>query len=148
MEQGTGNAPKPALGDFEEFWETYPNKKAKGAAEKVWKQTAKVRPELPEVLAALIRSKLKWKDPNYIPYPASWLRAKCWLDSEPTVSNSPIYLARPAAKTCIDCGSTEDIHPLSELKSFGRLPCHLDQVGRMVCPDCYEKYCPKLDPTA
>lgn len=71
--------------EFEKFWETYPRKKAKGDAYKAWIQTEKKRPPLHEIVSALIALKASsdWRRDGgqYVPYPASWLRAWGWADA-------------------------------------------------------------------
>ena len=75
------------LKEFEVFWEAYPKKKSKGAAEKAF---AKVNPD--EQLLATILAKIEqakksadWlKDSGqFIPHPATWLNRKCWEDEFP-----------------------------------------------------------------
>jgi len=65
--------------DFLWFWEEYPNKKAKLDALKAWKQTADVRPETEELIAAIAKQKNsdEWMR-GFAPYPAKWLRQGCW----------------------------------------------------------------------
>lgn len=69
---------------FDQFWEDYPKKKARGDALKAWKQTSKSRPAINVVLAAVARQKdsREWmrRDGQFIPYPATWLRAGQWDD--------------------------------------------------------------------
>jgi hypothetical protein len=69
---------------FEKFWSSYPRRVAKGDARKAWLQTAKIRPPMPLLLAAVEAQKQseQWlKDGGtFIPYPASWLRAERWDD--------------------------------------------------------------------
>ena len=74
-----------ALDDgFLEFWNFYPKKKNKADAEKAWK---KIKPNLDDVLKSLSWQKESddWtkKDGQYIPYPASYINAKAWLDEPP-----------------------------------------------------------------
>lgn len=80
-------------GEFEQFWNAYPRKKSKGDAEKAWAQTSKLRPPPAELLASLesLKRSEDWlKDSGqFIPYPASWLRAKGWEDV-PTNGHSPL----------------------------------------------------------
>ena len=69
---------------FEDFWQAYPRKKAKGDAEKAWK-TLKPDSTLLAVILGAVASQVRspeWtKDAGqFIPYPASWLRAKRWQD--------------------------------------------------------------------
>lgn len=72
------------LADFDWFWENYPRKKSKGDAFKAWQQTAAIRPDTEEILAAIERnfSTGAWResDPQWIPYPATWLRSWGWAD--------------------------------------------------------------------
>lgn len=78
------NPPSP-LNGFDRFWNTYPKKRSKGDAEKAWKA---IRPS--ELLAETIvlavqqaKTSDDWRKENgkYIPYPATYLRAKGWEDS-------------------------------------------------------------------
>ena len=69
---------------FDRFWETYPRKRNKGQAEKVW---AKLKPDpaLTEtILAAVARASesADWQrdDGRFIPYPSTWLNGKGWED--------------------------------------------------------------------
>lgn len=75
--------------EFDTFYAAYPRKKAPVDALKAWKQTAKIRPPLPEILAAIETQKKsrQWsKDGGkYIPFPASWLRAGRFFDEVETV---------------------------------------------------------------
>jgi len=73
-------------GFFETFWNTYPKKKSKGQAEAAFK---KIRPD--EQLLAIMIARIEqaktsedWikESGKYIPYPASWLNAKGWLDED------------------------------------------------------------------
>lgn len=83
-------------GGFAEFWSAYPNKKAKGEAEKAWKAMA---PDLAVVLPALgaqRRSEQWMKDGGrFIPYPATWLRGRRWEDllapAVPVRALGPVY---------------------------------------------------------
>lgn len=69
---------------FERFWEAYPRKKAKGDAEKAWKKLKPNDELFARILAAIAVQKngLDWtKDSGkFIPYPATWIRAKGWCD--------------------------------------------------------------------
>lgn len=71
---------------FADFWSLYPKKKSKGQAEKAW-AAIKVTPELLATImrgvAQAKRSQSWLKDGGqYIPHPATWLRAKGWEDQE------------------------------------------------------------------
>lgn len=75
---------QPQLSAWELFWESYPKKRSKGDAYKAWTQTEKERPPIEEILGALenaMRTHDWQRDGGqYIPYPASWLRAWGWAD--------------------------------------------------------------------
>jgi hypothetical protein len=69
---------------FDLFWKAYPKKKSKGDAEKVFK---KIRPDkamVDSMICAIESQKdsYDWKkdEGKYIPYPATWINAKGWLD--------------------------------------------------------------------
>jgi hypothetical protein len=89
--------------EFEEFWVRYPLKKKKGDALKAWKQTGKKRPPLGALLAKLdaLKASGDWtKDGGqFIPYPATWLRADGWEDE----------VRSPTAKQHV--GATPTEHP-------------------------------------
>jgi len=69
---------------FEDFWKLYPRKKSKGDAEKAWGQMVTSK----EIVEAILNKLPKltkgedWQKENgqFIPYPATWLRAKGWED--------------------------------------------------------------------
>lgn len=70
--------------EFSKFWEFYPKKKSKGDAYKAWLQTAAIRPPLASILKAVVvlKNSPDWQREGgqYVPYPASWLRAWGWAD--------------------------------------------------------------------
>ena len=78
----------PSGDEFEIFWRAYPRKAAKDKARKAWKATAKRRPNLPVIVAAIEKAKKcdQWVNDGgtYIPYPATWLNAASW-DDEPLI---------------------------------------------------------------
>ena len=69
---------------FDQFWKAYPRREAKGEARKAWAQAQKKPdwPGLEPVLAAIhkARDRRQWQDRQYIPLPATWLRAERWGD--------------------------------------------------------------------
>lgn len=69
---------------FEEFWANYPRKKSKGDAEKAWKVLApdeQLQGRISEAIKHAKKSEEWGKDGGrFIPYPATWLRAKGWED--------------------------------------------------------------------
>ena len=67
---------------FNAFWNLYPKKKSKGAAEKAWKKISAANQQATiDKLPEAIKSEEWTKDGGkFIPYPASWLSAKGWED--------------------------------------------------------------------
>ncbi len=72
------------MNNFERFWDAYPKKLAKGDARKAWKQMESLMPDIDAVLTAITaqRRSDQWlrDGGQFIPYPASWLRAEQWDD--------------------------------------------------------------------
>jgi uncharacterized protein YdaU (DUF1376 family) len=62
---------------FSEFWEAYPLRKARGAAEKAWAKAVKRAPP-GEIIAAAER--YRPPDPKFTKHPATWLNQDCWTD--------------------------------------------------------------------
>jgi len=72
---------------FEEFWEAYPRKTGKGAAEKAFEKISPTK-ELHETMIRAVRSaslSRQWTEENgrFIPNPATWLNQKRWEDELP-----------------------------------------------------------------
>lgn len=69
---------------FGQFWEAYPKKRGKGAAERAWKKIRKPTELLPEILGAIASQKNadQWTRDGgqYIPNPATWLNERRWED--------------------------------------------------------------------
>lgn len=76
-------AQKPADG-FDQWWATYPKKVKKRDAEKAYRAALKTGATPEQLLQALHQHVANWKArgtaPQYIPYPATWLRAGSWED--------------------------------------------------------------------
>lgn len=66
------------------FWEAYPKKSGKGAAEKSFKKIKPNKELFEKMMNALETAKVckQWKADNgqFIPYPATWLNQKRWED--------------------------------------------------------------------
>jgi putative uncharacterized protein 15 len=95
-------AEKPADG-FTEWWPHYPKKVKKLDAEKAYRAALKRGVTPKELLDSLQRQKAAWKakgtEPQYIPYPATWLRAGSWedeLDTPAPSTGSPAPAINPA----------------------------------------------------
>lgn len=74
----------PAL--FDRFWAAYPKRKSKADAEKAF-TALKPSEQLVEAMIAAIgraTTSVEWRKDGgqFIPYPATWLRAKRWLDEQ------------------------------------------------------------------
>ena len=73
-----------SMQSFPTFWGAYPKKKIKGDAEKAWKSIKPDADLQAKILEAVEVAKRGdgWRKEGgkYIPYPASWLRAKGWED--------------------------------------------------------------------
>ena len=69
---------------FDLFWKEYPRRVSKGAAEKAWASLKPDEPLVQIILEAVRRAREteQWKKESgqFIPYPATWLRAKGWED--------------------------------------------------------------------
>lgn len=74
---------------FARFWDSYPKKKSKGDAEKVWKRLKPDEQLTQRIIAAVEQAKTQvdWlKDGGqFIPYPATWLNARGWEDEQSSV---------------------------------------------------------------
>ena len=72
-------SPKLAESGFSEFWNLYPRKTAKGAAEKAWLKA--IQQTDAQTILAGVRSCKFSSDPQYIPHPATWLSQRRWEDT-------------------------------------------------------------------
>ena len=85
--------------DFEAFWKLYPKKKSKGDAEKAWGQMVTSKEIVEAILKKipLLKNTEDWQKENgrFIPYPASWLRAKGWEDEPIEVKHTPYIPPEP-----------------------------------------------------
>ena len=96
---------------FEEFYESYPNKKGKGQAQKTWNNvfTGKgdhKKPSNPTELFEKIMSAVKTQtpeillsEPQFRKHPSTWLNAQAWLDEvtlQPTQSPQATESYQPA----------------------------------------------------
>lgn len=108
---------------FEKFYSVYPRKIARLDAEKAWRQMSRqYDPEKiidgAEKFARLCDAEAKEK--QYIPYPASWLRAGRWMDGdlqETIVPQKSECLMRKVA--------TLDELKASLVKQHGGIPANL-----------------------
>jgi hypothetical protein len=75
-------------GDFDQFWDVYPRKKAKRSALKAFSHALK-RAQASEILAGAERYSASKPDPQFTKHAATWLNSDCWLDEpdKPKASN-------------------------------------------------------------
>lgn len=90
-EAGTGAETEiPPQPDFSEWWERYPaDRRVREAdARRAWQQITAAG-ESHEAVAGLDRWVAYWaataKEPDFIPYPARWLRNRQWTEDPPPV---------------------------------------------------------------
>ena len=80
------SAKEDYLGKFDAMWNIWPRKQGKEAA---YKRYLRDQPEFPEdimdIMAAQIRADYAKRDRQYVPYLASWIDNKGWLDPAPAV---------------------------------------------------------------
>lgn len=130
-------AEKPADG-FTEWWPHYPKKVKKLDAEKAYRAALKRGVTPKEILDGLQRQKAAWKakgtEPQYIPYPATWLRAGSWedeLDTPAPSTDSPAPAINPNTGkpvtrddfgyACIDAGIDPNLY-INYWKPYMGLP--------------------------
>lgn len=68
---------------FRVFWDTYPKHKAKDAAQKAFRKVCRSSEDFNQILAGLknvIENEWSAKDPQFIPYPSTWLNQHRWMD--------------------------------------------------------------------
>jgi len=76
--------------EFSEFYEAYPKKKAKKAAQKAYEKARRDTTHA-AIMAGLARAVPTWNEPQYIPYPSTWLNRGCW-DDDQTGAQQPSML--------------------------------------------------------
>lgn len=86
------DSPSSADDGFSKFWESYPRKVAKKAAEKAFARAIK-ETTLEQMLAALAIDKQDWKEERFTPHPATWLNQGRYLDHQDKLK--PLKTYRP-----------------------------------------------------
>src|SRR3990167_9106892 len=118
---------KNAASGFESFWIAYPKKKAKGDAEKAWRSLKPNADLVASILAAveLQSHSGEWnKDAGqFVPYPASWLRAKRWQDG----GDTPEPVRRVPL---VAVGNNGQEKPLPRAEQQARLKALVGNIGR------------------
>lgn len=79
---------------FSQFWKLYPKKVEKGKSIKAWEKTCRLpkkkRPTWEEIGRAIHDQKNseRWKNPQFIPMPSTWLNEYRWLDDPKEMKGS------------------------------------------------------------
>lgn len=77
-------SPAGGLNGFDTFWEGYPRKTGKGAAEKIWRRIKPSHLVVGKMLLAIGKQMktVQWQkdDGQFIPHPSTWLNQKRWED--------------------------------------------------------------------
>lgn len=92
---------------FDEFWQAYPRKVAKGTARTAWTKALKRGADPTAVTAAAARQAALWRaghtEVRFIPHPATWLNGERYDDetdpapaSQPTLPGTPRRFTDPA----------------------------------------------------
>ena len=100
------NPPQTNGGGFTHFWQLYPRKVGKGAAEKAWKVAAKKAG--PEVIIHGLTEQLPvfaTKEREFIPHPATWLRQERWSDEDESPVATRMAFLRDALTTMGEIGT-------------------------------------------
>ena len=86
---------QPAESGFDEFWQSYPRKVGKKAAQNAWKRlkpNAALRIKIMEALQEQKASRRWQKEQGrYIPNPATWLHQERWEDQLEQAGSAPDY---------------------------------------------------------
>ena len=92
-----------ATESFEQFWNAYPRKVGKPAAQKAWNKTSV---DWHKLITGLERWKAteQWQDEKFIPYPATFLNQRRWED-EPANFVPEGRFGNPPAGKCSVCGT-------------------------------------------
>ena len=84
------------LSDFDRFWLVYPRKDAKAKALQAWKK-AKADNLADLIIADVTRRRIddqQWANPQYIPYPATYINQRRWEDEIATAAK-PAHPSSP-----------------------------------------------------
>ena len=78
-------------GRFDNFWREYPRKEAKQEARKAFFSLSPDEVTFARMLEAVKRQKAsdQWRDKQYIPHPATWIRGKRWEDEASSPAPNP-----------------------------------------------------------
>ena len=108
------SASRSADNGFATFWQGYPKKIGKSAAEKAW---SKLKPDLATVLYAMELAKAsdQWRKDGgqYVPHPLTWLNQRRWEDEPDSGATLAAVVERPKA------GDARKRHGVDEVFTAG-----------------------------
>ena len=96
---------------FDEFWEAYPKRVGRGAAEKAYERIHPTAELQGQMLAAvsIAKKSRQWQENNgqYIPNPATWLNQRRWEDDPspaigPPAENPQVNMAQEAIEAIMN----------------------------------------------
>jgi len=70
---------KTLSSDFDLFWSIYPKKEGKKKAKQIW-ESRKLDRISEKIILAVKANIPRWRDPQYIPNPTTWLNGERWND--------------------------------------------------------------------
>lgn len=117
--------PTPPDG-FGAFWDAYPRKVAKAAAEKAYTRAIAdgADPALILAGAEFYALERKLQDPKYTKHPATWLNARCWED-EPDPEYRPPVITGPSEAASAAPRPWHQVRADQQARSGGALPPEL-----------------------
>jgi hypothetical protein len=92
-------APGYVAARFAEFYAAYPRKKSPADAETAWTKAVDTLGADPAVIieaARLFAMANRTKDPEYLPYPATWLNRRQWEDKPDRAPDAPSAIGAPS----------------------------------------------------
>lgn len=95
-------APGYVAARFAEFYAAYPRKKGPADAEKAWTKAVDDLGTDPAVIiesAQLFAMANRTKDPDFLPYPATWLNRRQWEDEPDRAPAAPVAIGAPSEAT-------------------------------------------------
>lgn len=106
--RATARAKETPLG-FDRFWDAYPRKVGKPAAQKAWNKIL----HRTDLMAGLEvwKATEQWQDEKFIPYPATFLNQRRWEDDPPARERNPESSvgrsqgAQGRTSICAECGA-------------------------------------------
>ena len=103
--------------EFEEFWDHYPRRVGKLAAQRAY-QRARKQASADAILAGVIRATFS-REMRFVPHPATWLNQGRWMDEDatPTPAAAEDWYAECQRLHGGRCGLSQYRHHLEMLKA-------------------------------